>query len=69
MIEQQIKDHYQEKQHEIKKTDIVVLMLPSGQMAYSYTISVDFVVDEFVLDGETVYGWTGETLNFIIPAE
>ena len=50
--------------------DITVRMLPNGQMAYYYTVNVMYLIGkEQDENGETMYNWGGEIMNFTIPAE
>ena len=70
LIKTQLNNHYKETKHGIESMDITVRMLPNGQMAYYYTVNVMYLIGKEQDDnGETMYDWGGEIMNFTIPAE
>ncbi len=70
MIEQKLKEYYQEQEYKIQNIDIQVQMLPSGQMAYGYVVTTDVMNGEVkTQNGETLYAWGSDEFRFTIPAE
>ncbi|MBE6671891.1 MAG: hypothetical protein E7599_00010 [Ruminococcaceae bacterium] len=70
MIKTQIKEHFKDTKYSIEKMDITIRILPNGQMAYKYAVTVHYCIgEEQDENGEMRYTWTGETLTFTIPAE
>ena len=66
VVKSNIKEAFADRNYKIESMDIVVRMLPNGQMAYEYTTDVMYF-HQFLEDGAEA--WGGVRLTFIIPAE
>ena len=70
MIDEQLQQRYEGKKYKLAEKSIQILMLPSGQLAYEYSITADVAAQEYQnKEGKTIYGWAGDVLTFVIPAE
>ncbi len=71
LVLEKIGENFQETPHKIERSEVQIIRLPSGQIAYDYTITVQYrqhvEKDE---NGKVISSaWGGETLEFVIPAE